>query len=53
MKTITIVSYWRSEAEIEVEDDVDVRDDNFMEWPDDVLEQVTAGGAELHDWEVK
>lgn len=52
MKTVTIVSTWRASISVEVEDDVDIRDDNFSDWPDDVLDQVDSQVAELVDWEV-
>ena len=52
MREITITSEWRASITIEVEDDVEIRSDNFDEWPESVLEQVTSQVADLVDWEV-
>lgn len=50
MKDIRVTSYWRGVDVIEVPDDWD-ESLPLMEWPDEYLEQVTALGAELTDWE--
>lgn len=50
MKTITIHMTWRSSCRVEVEDDF-VLSGNLSEIPEDILEEMTADGAELVDWE--
>ena len=49
MKEITITCEWRSTHVIEVPDDFKVPD-TLSEFPDDVLEELTAHNAELMDW---
>jgi hypothetical protein len=53
MKKVTIESTWFTAITVEVEDDVEINDDNFQDWPQEVLEQVTSQTADLVDWKVK
>ena len=52
MREITIRSEWRASVVVEVEDDAEITNDNFDDWPEDVLDQITNHTAELVDWEV-
>lgn len=52
MKEVRVVSTWSHEDVIEVPDDFDTTTD-LMTWPEEYLEQVTALGAELIDWDVR
>ena len=53
MKAIVIYSTWQASVEVEVEDDVEINNDNFTDWPQEVLEQVSSHTGELMDWDVK
>lgn len=56
-RTLIIEATWRTSHVIDL-DDLDVEIDpeidwNYLnEWPEEVLEQVDSGAAELTDWEV-
>lgn len=56
MKTFHIAATWKSYHTVELEDDVALNRstmwDYLSDWPEEVLEQVHTGDAELVDWEV-
>ena len=50
MREITIRSEWRASVVVEVEVDAEITNDNFDDWPEEVLDQTASNTAEVVDW---
>lgn len=50
-KTVTIRVTWATHHTVELPADFDVENAGLEDFPSEVLEQITTGGAEPVDWE--